>query len=66
MDFDIDRSIRRGQLPTGASYRRQPFDAPEFQSRNSGVLNAIILAALDRDSDVRREYLRKRWQGVVI
>jgi len=41
------------------------FNAPEFQSRGSVKLNAIILAALDRDSELRHDHLRKRWQAVI-
>ena len=39
-------------------------DATKFEPRGSRTLSDTIVAALDRDSGLRREYLRKRWQGV--
>jgi hypothetical protein len=46
-------------------YSGSPFNAQEFLSLNSGRLNAIIVAALDRDSELRHDYLLKRWQGII-
>ncbi len=42
-----------------------PFNVQEFQSRHSGRLNSIIVAALDRDSELRHDYLLKRWRGII-
>ena len=39
-------------------------DATKFEPQGSRTLSDTIVAALDRDSGLRREHLRKRWQGV--
>ena len=55
--------------PTGnhcGGWSGSTFNAPEIESRNSGRLNAMIIAALDRDSELRHEHLRKRWQGTLV
>ena len=38
------------------------YNAVQFDPRNSGTLNQTIIAVLNRDSSLRREHLRKRWQ----
>ncbi len=41
------------------------FNSVETKSQESSALNATIIAALDRDSEMRRHYLQRRWQGVI-
>jgi hypothetical protein len=75
MDFDIDRWIGRSEKP---DIRFLPFSAGRSSQRDSKVydiklrqpmrepnnLSGKIVAALDRDSRLRHEYLMKRWRGV--
>jgi hypothetical protein len=41
------------------------FNSVEANCQESSALNATIIAALDRDSELRRQYLQRRWQGVI-
>ena len=78
MDVDIDRRITSSDTLSDPYDRlsrlsypsrigpRATYNAVQFEPRNSGTLNQTIIAVLDRDSGLRREHLRKRWQGVGI
>jgi hypothetical protein len=37
----------------------------ETKSQESSALDATIIAVLDRDSELRHQYLQRRWQGVI-
>jgi hypothetical protein len=41
------------------------FNSVETKSQESSALDATIIAALDRDSELRHQYLQRRWQGVI-
>jgi hypothetical protein len=41
------------------------FNSVETKCQESSVPNAMIIAALDRDSELRHQYLQRRWQGVI-
>jgi hypothetical protein len=41
------------------------FNSVEWKSQESSALDATIIAALDRDSELRHQYLQRRWQGVI-
>ena len=65
MSFDVDHS-------TGLLKRKIDADARKAVARTKcgGIesrqqLEARIVAALDRDSKLRHEYLIKRWRGLV-
>lgn len=75
MGFKINRSTRRsgnlGAADTGGSQHGtdpqaksgSKSNAPQAQLRRSHKLSAIILSVLDRDSELRHDYLLRRWQG---
>lgn len=50
-------SVRDGGL-------RAEFEARRVRSPVAG-LTATIVAVLDRDNELRHDYLLKRWQGVI-
>jgi len=76
MEFDIDRGIGRSEKPNARSRARlsnrncqrdsrlYDIERPQLMGEFGGATDAIV-GALDRDSTLRREYLTKRWRGIV-
>jgi hypothetical protein len=75
MNLHNVRLLRKIVSPTGAYFRAIPIDrckstewsfkSVEIQSQGSGALNGTIIALLDRDSELRHQYLQRRWQGIM-
>lgn len=76
MEFDIDRWIGRSEKPNVRSRARlsnrscqrdgqlYEIELPQLMGDLSGMADALV-GALDRDSTLRHEYLKKRWRGFI-
>jgi hypothetical protein len=40
-------------------------DGADMQFQGPSIQNTTIIALLDRDSELRRRYLQRRWQGII-
>jgi hypothetical protein len=58
IDADARKSATRAKC--GGIDSRQKLEAGKGHA-----LEATIVAALDRDSELRHDYLLKRWQGII-
>ena len=76
MEFDIDRWIGRSEKPNVRSRARlsnrncqrdsrlYEIKLPQLMGEPNEMADTIV-GVLDRDSTLRREYLTKRWRGII-
>jgi len=70
MSFDVDHSTRPlkrkidadARMPAARAKGRGIESRQKLEVGEGHALEATIVAALDRDSELRHDYLLKRWQ----
>jgi hypothetical protein len=75
MSFHNVRLVRKVGSPDHANLRPVLADrckgsgwslnSAHMQFEGSSARNAAIIAVLDRDSELRHDYLQRRWQGLI-